>query len=222
MKKTISIVIIVVLAVGFGWYLFKISGGTKGTAPGGDEFDLTDVQPTDKLRDVLAEDHVLGNPEAKNTMIAFEDIQCPACKNYEPTLKSFATELKDTKVVFRHYPLVNLHKNATAAAYASEAAGAQGKFWEWVGLAYDRQSDWEGDSNPTESFVEIARDAGVGDLEKFRNDVVNKTYREKVQNDVREATALNVRGTPSLYFNGVPIELAGLDAVKQKVEKLYK
>src|SRR3990167_2062345 len=128
MKKTISIVIIVILALGFGWYLFKISGGTKGTSNGGTDFDLRDVQPTDKLRDIQADDHVLGNPEAKNTMIAFEDIQCPACKNYEPILKSFATELPDTKVVFRHFPLVNLHKNATAAAYASEAASAQGKF----------------------------------------------------------------------------------------------
>lgn len=222
MKKVVTIVIIVILALGFGWYLFKISGGTQGTAPAGNDFDLSNIQPTDKLREVSAADHILGNPEAKNTMIAFEDLQCPACANYEPTLISFATELKDTKVVFRHFPLTTIHRNATAAAYASEAAAAQGKFWEFVKLVYERQSRWSGERNPTESFVEIARDAGVADLEKFRNETENKTYRNKVQDDIREAAALGVSGTPTLYFNGVKLELAGLEGIKQMVNNLYK
>ncbi|MEK7618304.1 MAG: thioredoxin domain-containing protein [Patescibacteria group bacterium] len=220
MRKIITTVIIVILALGLGYYLFKISGGTKGT--GSNDFDLSGVQPTDKIRDLQSDDHVLGNPQAKNIMVAFEDIQCPACKNYEPTLKSFVAELPDTKVVFRHFPLVSVHKNASSAAYASEAASAQGKFWEWVSLAYERQENWQGEGNPLESFVEIARDAGVGDLEKFRNDVANKTFRERVQADVREAAALGAGGTPSLYFNGVKLQVTGLDGIKQQVEKLYK
>lgn len=221
MKKIITVIIVVILAVGFGYYLFKISGDTeKGT--GGDEFDISNVKPSEQLREAGSDDHVLGNLEAKNTMVAFEDIQCPACKNYEPILKTFPLELKDTKVVFRHFPLLSIHKNAAAAAYAAEAASAQGKFWEWTALAYDRQERWSGEGNPTESFVEIARDVQVADLERFRNDVVNKTYRERVQADVQEAESLKVRGTPSLYFNGVKLELGGLDKIKQQVEKLYK
>ncbi|MBI3231674.1 MAG: thioredoxin domain-containing protein [Candidatus Doudnabacteria bacterium] len=219
MKKIITIIIIVILALGLGYYLFKVSGGTQGT---GDTFDLSKVQPTDKIRDVGPDEHVLGNAEAKNVMIAFEDIQCPACKNYESTLKAFPSELKDTKVVFRHFPLVNAHKNAAAAAYAAEAASAQGKFWEWTALAYQRQESWSVEKNPAESFVAIAQAAGVSDLEKFRNEAVNKTYRERVQRDVQEGVALNVRGTPSLYFNGVQLELTGIEGIKKQVEKFYK
>lgn len=218
-KKIVTIVIIVAIALGLGVYLFKVSGGSGGT---GDNFDLSNVKPTDKIREVGADDHVLGSPQAKNVMVAFEDIQCPACKNYEATLKAFPTELQDTKVVFRHFPLVNIHKNASAAAYASEAASAQGKFWEWVALAYERQETWALQSNPTDSFVSIAREVGVGDLDKFKNDVVSRTYRERVQTDVQEAVALNVGGTPSLYFNGVKLELGSLESVKKQVEKLYK
>ncbi len=220
-KKIITIIIIVLLVLGFGYYLFKISGGVP-TDSNGSEFNVSDIKPSDQIRDIQQDDHVLGDIKAKNTMIAFEDIQCPACKNYEPILKSFVTELKDTKVIFRHYPLFNLHKNAGLSAYASEAASSQGKFWEWVALAYERQEKWAGESNPIESFVEIARDSGVKDLEKFRTDTVNKVFRERIQADIAEATALKVGGTPSLYFNGVKLELAGLDEIKKQVEKLYR
>jgi protein-disulfide isomerase len=218
-KKIISILIIVLVVTGFGYFLFKSSGGVPTS--GSVDFNLKDVKPTDKLREVQVDDHILGSPQAKNTMVAFEDIQCPACKNYEPILKSFATELKDTKVVFRHYPLP-MHKNAGLAALASEAASSQGKFWEWVGLAYERQEKWSELSSPTEMFVEIAKDSGVKDLEKFRLDVNNKTFKARVETDVREATALQVSGTPTLYFNGIKLELASLEGIKQQVEKLYK
>ena len=219
-KKIITIAIVVILALGLGYYLFKISGGqsTNGT----DNFNLDNVEQSEKPVEMQADDHVLGNREAKNTIVAYEDIQCPACKNYEPTLKAFPTSLADTKVIFRHFPLVNAHKNATAAAYASEAASAQGKFWEWVGLAYERQSAWEGQGNPTEIFVEIARVAGVPDLEKFKSDVENKTFRDRVQRDVREGYALNVGGTPTLFYNGVLLQLTGLDGIKQQAEAISK
>jgi protein-disulfide isomerase len=216
-KKIVSILIIVLVVTGFGYFLFKTSGGVPTS--GSVDFNLKDLKPTDKLREVQTDDHILGSPQAKNTMVAFEDIQCPACKNYEPILKSFATELKDTKVVFRHYPLP-MHKNAGLAALASEAASSQGKFWEWVNLAYERQEKWSDLADPTEMFVEIAKDSGVKDLEKFRLDVNNKTFKARVEVDVREAVGLNVGGTPTLYFNGVKLELASLEGIKQQVEKI--
>ncbi len=218
-KRLITIGIVVLLFVGFGYYLFKVGGGVPTS--NSVDFDVSNVKFTDQLREVQAADHILGKVEAKNTMVAFEDIQCPACKNYEPILKSFATELKDTKVIFRHYPLPT-HKNAGLAALASESASSQGKFWEWVNLAYDRQEKWSELSDPTEIFVEMAKEVRVVDLEKFRLDVQNKTFKNRVQEDVREAFALKVGGTPSLYFNGVKLELAGLDEIKKQVEKLYK
>jgi len=218
-KKTITIIIIAILALGLGYYLFKISGSQQS---GSDSFDLSNVKPTDQLRPLQPNDHVLGNLEAKNLAVAFEDIQCPACKNFEPVLKALPGALKDTKVVFRHYPLTTIHKNAAPAAYAAEAAGAQGKFWEWTSLAYERQEKWSSQGNPIETFMEIARDAGVPDLDKFRNDTTNKTYKEKVQADVREATALKVQGTPTLYFNGVLLEVNGIEGIKLQAEKLYK
>ncbi len=217
-KKIITISIIVLLAIGFGWYLFSISGGPQnGTI---DNFDLSNLDETSMPAPVTAEDHVLGNPDAKNTIIIYEDLQCPACKNYEPILRAFPTSLEDTKVVFRHFPLISIHRNATAGAYAAEAAGAQGKFWEWVALAYERQERWQGERDPNESFVQIAQDIGISDLEKFRADLENKTFRSKVQRDVRDATSIKVRGTPSLFYNGIKLNVTGLDGIKQQVEAI--
>lgn len=216
-KKILSIGIVVLVVTGFGYFLFKTSGGVPSA--GNVDFNIQNVQPTDKLREVQKDDHILGQVTAKNTIVAFEDIQCPACKNYEPILKSLATELPDTKVVFRHYPLP-MHKNAGLAALASEAAHSQGKFWEWVNLAYERQEKWAELSEPIESFVEMAKAVGVEDLDKFRQEVKNKTYKTRVETDMREAVALNVSGTPTLYFNGVKLELANLEGIKQQVEKI--
>lgn len=221
MKKIISIILILGVVVGFSVYLFVISGSTTGNG-NGDDFDISDVKQSDELRDLQADDHVLGNKEAKNTVVVFEDLQCPACKSFEPILKALPSELKDTKVIFRHFPLTAIHKNASVAAFASEAASAQGKFWEWVDLAYQRQEKWQGEKNPVEIFVEIAKDVGVTNLEQFRTDVENKTFKERVQKDIREGIALTLPGTPSLYFNGVSLQLAGLDGIKKQVEKLYK
>ncbi len=220
MKKIISIAIVVILAIGLGYFLFKISPQQKPGATSAD-FDLNNLTRLSQPAEVNADDHILGNPAAKNVMVAYEDFQCPACANFRPILESFPSALSDTKVVFRHFPLFTLHKSAIIAAYASEAAAAQNRFWEFGGLLYENQTEWDSLSDPTEKFVEYAQKAGVADLDKFRNDVAQKTYKSRVERDVREGYGLNVSGTPTLYFNGKQIQLDGLEGIKKQVEPLY-
>ena len=200
--------------------MLKISPEQKPGASSAD-FDLNNLTKLTQPSEVTDGDHILGNPAAKNIMVAYEDFQCPACANFRPILESFPDQLTDTKVVFRHFPLFTLHKNAIIAAYASEAAAAQNKFWEFGALLYENQPEWDSLSDPTEKFVEFAQKAGVEDLDKFKNNVVSKTFKSRVERDVREGYGLNVSGTPTLYFNGKILQLDGLEGIRKQVEPLY-
>ncbi len=227
MKRTITIVIIILVALGFGYFLFKISpeqpAGSGGWAQ---DFNLSDFETISQPKDISFDDHILGNPEAKNVLVEYGDLQCPACAAFEPTLKQLPDQLKDTKVVFRHLPLnifsADLHPNSIPAAYAAEAASAQGKFWDWKFLAYEKQAEWSNLIDPIDKFVEYAQIAGVADLNKFRSDITNKTYKDKLQKDISESLGLKVESTPTLYFNGTKISSGDINSIKSQVEQLYK
>jgi len=218
MKKVVTIVLIALLAVGFGYFLFKISPQTADTNLNGN-----DIQSLSQPSEVGSADHILGNPEAKNTLIIFEDFQCPACANFnQQVITKIPTELKDTKVVFRHFPLIQIHKNTVPAANAAEAAGAQGKFWDFANLAYEKQADWSNLADPSLYFETLAQQIGVKDMDKFKLDVQNQTYKDKIETNYRESLALNLQGTPSVFYNGQPLQLGDLASIKQQAEKLYK
>lgn len=199
--------------------MFKISPQTP--SGGQEQFDLSGMEQLSEPSAIKPDDHVLGNPEAKNTAIIYEDLQCPACASFEPIAEQIPLQFTDTKLVFRHFPLTNIHKNAAAAAFAAEAAAAQGKFWEFTKLAYGRQGEWQNLSDPFAKFTEIAEAAGVPDMAVFAADYSSKKYKERVQRDLREALSLNVSGTPSLYFNGKPMQLGGIEDLKKQAEALY-
>lgn len=218
MKKVITIVLIALLAVGFGYFLFKISPQTADTNLNGN-----DIKSLSQPSEVTSADHILGNPEAKNTLIIFEDLQCPACANFNQQVTTrITTELKDTKVIFRHFPLIQIHKNAVPAGNALEAAGAQGKFWDFANLAYEKQADWSNLADPLSYFESLAQQIGVKDMGKFKLDLQNQAYKDKIETNYREGLALNLQGTPSVFFNGQTLQLGDLASIKQQAEKLYK
>jgi len=88
-----------------------------------------------------ADDPVRGSPQAPVTVAVFSDFQCPFCGRVEPTLKQVADTYGDkVRFVWKHQPLP-MHPNAMPAAIASEAARAQGKFWEMHDKLFAAQAD---------------------------------------------------------------------------------
>lgn len=218
MKKIVTIVIVALVAVGFGYFLFKISPQPVDTS-------LNDqgIKALSQPSEVTSADHILGNPNAKNTLIVYEDLECPACANFsQQVLPKITTELKDTRVVFRHFPLIQIHKNTLPAANALEAAGAQGKFWEFASLAYQKQTEWADLADPVPYLEGLAQQVGVRDLAKFKQEVQSQAYKSKIEANYRESLALNLQGTPSIFYNNKPLVLGDLNSIKQQAEKLYQ
>lgn len=123
------------------------------------------------------------------------------------------------RVVYRHFPLRIIHDKAMITAEASEAAGAQGKFWEMHDWLFDHQAEWVRSPNITETLVAAAQALGL-DGERFRRDLEEGRYRAKVEAAYQQAVDLGLPGTPFLLVNGRPwpqelnyLEYAHLEAL---------
>lgn len=156
---------------------------------------------------VSADDHVLG--EGSVILVEYSDFQCPACKAYSPLLKQLQEDFQGKlTLVYRHFPLRRLHANADAAAQAAEAAGRQGKFWEMHDLIFSGQEDWAKSGNAMEKFEQYAQQLGL-DLAKFKEDADSSEIKQKIQQDLNSANAMNLSGTPSFFLNGQFIQSPG-------------
>lgn len=150
-------------------------------------------------------DHFRGEAEAEIVLVEYSDFQCPACASYYPLVKELARDFGDKiKIIYKHFPL-GQHKNAKPAAFAAEAAGLQGKFWEMHDTILENQGVWADSQNAKEIFVEYARNLDL-DKDKFLEDFDSPSVKAKVNSDYQSGVSLGVAGTPSFFLNGVNLE----------------
>ncbi len=114
--------------------------------------------------------------------------------------------------VYRHFAL-SFHDKAPITAEATEAAGAQGKFWEMHDLIYERQQEWSQlsvDEMPAK-LAEYAEELEL-DVERFSQELDDHVYKDKVDADTQSAIESGLGGTPSYIINGVvyPTQQLGL------------
>lgn len=185
-----------VLVVGVS--VFFSQGNTTGTAQSVDQATLLD-----------GAEHVKGPQTAKVTIVEFADFQCPACAATEPVLAEILESYPEVRLVFRHFPLLSIHRNALASGQAAEAAAQQGKFWEMHDALYRTQEEWQDDSNPQDAFVALARELQL-DETAFIAAYESSATRDKVYEDLRLGENLKVNSTPTLYYNGEPMDITSL------------
>jgi len=109
-------------------------------------------------------------------------------------------------IVYRSFPLEQIHDQAMLAAGAAEAAGQQDKFWEMHNKLYEEQGRWSGVGDAQALFIGYGQQLGL-DLERFEDDMASDKTREKVEASYVEATSLKLRSTPSMFLNGEGIDL---------------
>lgn len=152
-------------------------------------------------------------PGAKVTMVEFGDIQCPACGQAQPIVEQIEKQYPEqVNVVFRHFPLRQIHKNAETAAQTAEAAGEQGKFFEMLNLMYAKQNEWSNDANPLPKFETYAQSLGL-DVAKLRAAVEAKKFTEVIKRDENDGSTLGVDSTPTFFINGKKVETSQLKSI---------
>ncbi len=109
----------------------------------------------------------------------------------------------DVQLVYRHFPLNQIHDHAQKAAEASETAGAQGAFWQYHDALFETQSEWAGldEAGARQFFIDLAGELNL-DVEEFTADLDGGVYADYVTALEQEAVALGLPGTPSALVNG--------------------
>jgi Na+/H+ antiporter NhaA len=151
--------------------------------------DLAD--PVDPDRD-----HWRGRADAPVTLVEYGDFECPYCGQAEPIVRELLADFGDLRYVWRHLPLNDVHPRAQVAAEASEAAAAQGAFWEMHDLLLDHQ-----DALRPSDLAGYAGQLGL-DVERFTNDLRRHAHTARVAEDVDSADLSGVAGTPTFFVNG--------------------
>ncbi len=155
---------------------------------------------------ISPEDHVLGNEDAKVTIVEFSDFQCPFCRSFwKDTLSQIRTEYIDTgkaKLVYKHFPL-DFHPSAKIAAQASECASEQSKFWEMHDKIYAEQEKL-GTGTVQFTAKDLKKWAVQIGLEAkaFNACLDSGKYAARVDSDAAYGAQLGVSGTPSFFVNG--------------------
>jgi protein-disulfide isomerase len=141
----------------------------------------------------------------KSTLVVFSDFQCPACKTLEDSFLTRSRDIFSEKInlVYRHFPLDSIHPYARLAAWASEAAREEGKFWEYHDVLFETQPVWSSMTSKDEvrdAFIEYAVELDI-DKDKFIEKMESDEIKERVNADVADANALKVNSTPTIYLN---------------------
>ncbi len=130
-------------------------------------------------------------------LIEFSDFQCPYCAKARTELKAFADKYPDRiTLVYKHFPLSQIHSEALNAAKASWAAQQQGKFWEFHDALFDQQKDIK-----PEIYSKIATTLGL-DLAKFDRDRQSPQAQAAVEADQILGDSLGIDGTPAIVIDG--------------------
>lgn len=147
-----------------------------------------------------------GQEEGIVTVTEYADFQCPACASFFPIVSQVKEQFKDqVRFEYRHFPLVQIHPNATTAHRASQAAANQGKFWEMHDLLFERLQAWNNSTNPTAVFEEYARELNL-DIERYKTDAASSDTLAVINADIELGKSKNVNATPTFLIDGEIVE----------------
>jgi predicted DsbA family dithiol-disulfide isomerase len=145
---------------------------------------------------ISEDDPILGNLDAKVSMVIFSDFSCNFCANQEASLKKVLDKYgNQINLIWKDYPLNNLESESFRAARSARCAKEQNKFWPCHDLLFENP-DKRSDNN----FIAFALELGLNQ-NKFENCLEKKEVDQKIENNILEANALDIYGIPFIYIN---------------------
>jgi protein-disulfide isomerase len=158
-------------------------------------------------------------PDGKITLVEFLDFECEACGAVFPHMERVRAEYAGRiNLVVRYFPMPG-HRNGELAARVAEAAAQQGKFAVMYAKLFQTQAQWGEASKSKEAFfLDLAKQAGL-DMTAFKRDLDAAKTAERVKKDQGDGLALGVQGTPTIFFNGAPLDVEpSYDNLKAKID----
>jgi protein-disulfide isomerase len=164
----------------------------------------------------IGKSFAMGPANAAVTLVEFSDFQCPFCAQAATLLKQVTDAYpNDVRFVYKNYPLP-FHNNAMPAAKAAVAAGNQGKFFEMHDKLFENSR-----ALSEEVYVKLAQELGL-DVEKFKKDMADPATQAFIDQEMKDAQAADVRGTPTILINGKKPQGRSFELYKSIIDEALK
>jgi len=210
--------LVAVAAIAGGVY-FGTRPAPAGAAPvaasavAPDKASILNVQPTD---------HVEGDPKAPITLIEYASFTCPHCAHFNtielPVIKKKWIDTGKVKLVYRDFPLDEVAAKVAQLANCTSSD----KYFPVIDMIFRGQGNWAVASDPIAELSKSLRIAGMGENE-VKACLANSAGADAVVASYRNAEAVGVNSTPTLFINGEQFKGARtpeeLDAVFDKLSK---
>lgn len=160
-----------------------------------------------KLRadDKPAEEPSKGPATARVTLTEFSDFECPHCRELYEVMKTVEVEFPQVRVVYKNFPLVQIHPWAETAAIGGRCAFEQSPaaFWKLHDALFDGQ-DLISPENVWDKVVGFAGQAGLN-VDTFKTCMASPGAKSAVDQNHAEGVALSINSTPTIFVNGRPL-----------------
>lgn len=208
--------VLLLLILGFfaltGYYVWQIKFGVgpeklaeefnpKFTLdPSKENLSSSNLTTEDLSKFIYPTSPILGSDKNPITILTFIDFECPFSQEAYPIFKEITERYAPIlKVVFKHLPVESIHPNIMPAHLASACAEEQGKFWEYYDLLFINKKFASSDLTNYANKLNL-------DEKKFKTCLDSKKYQSNIDQDLKDAADLGIRGTPTYFINTKKIE----------------
>src|SRR5258708_4645538 len=205
---------------GQGAHTFFVSADGKHAVVG--EIIPFGKRPFDQARQELekkATGPSRGPAGAPVTIVEFSDLQCPHCKEANPTIEKLLSEEPNIHFVYQNFPLP-MHNWAQKAADYADCVGklSNDAFWKFTSSVYNAQAEITAE-NADAKLTELANQSGVKGADVAACSAQPEA-QARVEGSMNLGKSLDVNSTPTLFINGRPVGVSGnnYDALKQIVD----
>lgn len=170
----------------------------------GELSDMTKDPLAENLTQIrMTDSPVLGDPKAAVTIVEYSDFECPVCRNLHDVLRGMLPNYPGkVRVVFKDFPIEQLHPWARTAAIAGRCAYQQkpAAFWKVYDLIYDNQEIISAE-NAWTKMTDYADQAGL-DNNAFKTCMASPAASAAVNASHANGELLDVNSTPTVFVNG--------------------
>jgi protein-disulfide isomerase len=158
----------------------------------------------------------MGTETPQVYLVEFLDPECESCREFSPHVKMIMKDYEGkVQLVIRYAPF---HGNSRFAIKILEAARKQGKYWETLELLFQYQPQWGSHHNPQPELVwNYLPEVGL-DIEKIKMDMNDPAIEAMIESEIKDGQALGVRGTPSFFVNGKPLEIFSPEGLRSLID----
>lgn len=146
----------------------------------------------------------LGDVDAPVVMIQYSDYSCPMCAKFTlETLPELQKYIDDgtLRIEYHDLPIFDDQYNSSVGALGGFAAAQQDKFWQFNTAAAQLSAGGDHPVWDEDLAIQVAQQAGVPDIDKFKKDMANQKYARELQQEETEARQMGIAGTPFFYIN---------------------